>query len=311
MKVLVTGGAGFIGVNTCRHFLQKGCNVTALDNLSRKGTSRNIQNLKKDYKRLKFIKGDMSQPGHVIPLIGKNRFDLIIHLAGQVAVTRAIRYPQKDFMDNAFGSFNLLEAVRKYGKGDPCMIFSSTNKVYGNLRDRDVRLNRKKKRYEYMGVRGIHEDQRINFLSPYGCSKGTADQYFNDYARIYGLRTVVMRQSCIYGPHQFGLEDQGWLAWFVICFEFQKTISIFGDGCQVRDLLHVDDLVRCYEAAYLYRNKAAGEIYNIGGGARFSLSLLECIDLLEKIGGRKIKVRFDKWRPGDQKIFISDIKKAS
>jgi CDP-paratose 2-epimerase len=234
---------------------------------------------------------------------------VVFHLAAQVAVTTSVQNPRQDFDINALGTFNVLEAVRA-SRARPIVIYSSTNKVYGKLANLEVA--ERGNRYEYRDLpSGVPEHQPIDFFSPYGCSKGTGDQYVLDYSRIYDLRTVVFRQSCIYGPHQFGVEDQGWLAWFAIRALNRQPVTIYGDGKQVRDVLFVDDLIAAYQAAVARIDSASGQAYNVGGGPRYTLSLLELLELLHQRLGRPMESRFDEWRPGDQKVYISDLSKIS
>jgi CDP-paratose 2-epimerase len=223
-------------------------------------------------------------------------------------VTSSVDNPRLDFEANALGAFNVLEAARLSGR-KPFVLYSSTNKVYGGMED--MKIVEKDKRYEYAKLpNGVAEGQLLDFHSPYGCSKGTADQYMRDYARIYGLPTVVFRQSSIYGQRQFGIEDQGWLAWLVIAAVLGKPITIYGDGKQVRDLLEVRDLVRAYDAAVEAGDKVAGQVFNLGGGAKHTLSIWrEFGPMLEKMLGYEIAVSWDEARPGDQKVYFSDIRK--
>ena len=233
--------------------------------------------------------------------------DIIFHLAAQVAVTTSVIDPKTDFDINALGTFNLLEGVRKVGH-KPILIYSSTNKVYGEMGS--VGIKEKSGRYDYKNLPfGISEETNLDFHSPYGCSKGSADQYVRDYERIYDLPTVVFRQSCIYGPRQFGLEDQGWIAWFIIAITLDKPVTIYGDGKQVRDVLYIDDLVRLFEVAIEKIHLARGKVYNVGGGRKNTLAVWsEFSPILTKLVGKVIKVKFDNWRPGDQKVYISDIR---
>jgi len=308
-RILITGGAGFIGTNYASRLLSRGSKVTIYDNLSRKGTPRNIAWLKKAYgpNSFQLIEADVRDEKSLLE--AAQGVDLILHLAGQVAVTTSVIDPRTDFEINALGTFNLLEAARQSGQ-NPVVIYSSTNKVYGDLED--VPVAEGEESYYYPDhPAGIPESQLMDFHSPYGCSKGAGDQYVRDYHRIYGLPTVVLRQSCIYGPHQFGIEDQGWVAWFVIAAVTGKPITIFGDGKQVRDLLFVDDLLDAYDMSYAHIDKTAGQIYNIGGGPANTLSIWKQFGpLLEKELGREIPVTREDWRPGDQKVFIADISKA-
>lgn len=305
-KVFITGGAGFIGSNAAEYFSKKGDEVTIFDNFSRKGTRENAAWLVKEYPAVKVVEGDVRNAEQIAEAM--QGAEIVLHLAGQVAVTTSVDDPLDDFEVNAFGSFNVLEAARKMQKM-PIVLYSSTNKVYGGMED--VGVIERDGRYSYDGLpMGVPEERGLDFHSPYGCSKGSADQYFHDYFRIYGLKTVVMRQSCIYGYRQFGVEDQGWVAWFAIAAMFAKDLTIFGDGKQVRDVLFIEDLLRAYDMAITNIEKCAGQIYNIGGGPEKTLSLLELLTHLEKFFGKKIDRAFADWRPGDQKIYISDIRKA-
>jgi CDP-paratose 2-epimerase len=302
-KILITGGAGFIGSNAAEYFFKKNWKIYILDNLSRKGSESNLNRLKKSIKVI-FVKCDIRNFKNLSKVIKKINPHAIIHAAGQVAVTTSFINPREDFEINALGTFNLLESIR-INKLKPVVIYTSTNKVYGNLDSKKVRVI--KKRYTYKdNTKGIDEERKTDFHSPYGCSKGAADQYMSDYHRMYNIDTYVVRQSCIYGTNQFGIEDQGWLAWFVIASIIGKKITIFGDGKQVRDLLYIDDLNRLFEALINNRKKKVERVYNAGGGYSNSLSILELLDMLEKIIGKKIKVKFSKWRMGDQKIYISN-----
>jgi CDP-paratose 2-epimerase len=234
----------------------------------------------------------------------------VFHLASQVAVTHSVENPRHDLEVNLLGTFNLLEALRAQPRGQrPVLIFPSTNKVYGSLRN--VPVLEQPRRYAYAGsVQGISESQNLDFYSPYGCSKGAADQYVLDYARIYDLPSVVFRMSCIYGPHQYGTEDQGWVAHFLIFALLNKPLTICGNGKQVRDLLFVDDLIDAYLAAVDRIDRVKGEAFNMGGGIENSLSLLELMDWLNQRCPHPVAHAFSDWRPGDQRIYISDIAKA-
>ena len=304
-SVLITGGAGFIGINAAKFFLNKKFKVIIIDNFSRKGTIQNIKDLQsKKYlsKYLKIIKVDLRNLKKINEIIKNIKPKLILHLAGQVAVTTSIINPINDFEINIKGTVNLLEACRNHSK-ESLIIYSSTNKVYGKI-DNYKKTN--KLRY-YVNKNNItSENSNLDFYSPYGCSKGAADQYVRDYSRIYGLKTVVLRQSCIYGRNQFGIEDQGWVAWFIIAFMLKKKITIYGNGKQVRDLLFVDDLCNLFLRIYKKRKKCSGEIFNIGGGLRNTLSLLELVKLLKTKFKLDTKINFGKERDGDQKIFVSD-----
>ena len=306
---LITGGAGFIGSNYAARLLHRNERVTILDNLSRRGAEKNIQWLRQRYGEGSFIlnTNDIRDAEAVEQAVFD--VDAIVHLAGQVAVTTSVQNPRDDFEINALGTFNVLEAARKSSK-KPMFIYASTNKVYGGMED--VRVIEEETRYSYQDFPlGISESRPLDFHSPYGCSKGCGDQYVRDYYRIYGLPTVVLRQSCIYGPRQFGIEDQGWIAWFIIAALSGKQISIYGDGKQVRDVLFIDDLLNVYDLVFDHIDSCAGEIFNIGGGIANSMSVWkEFAPRLEALTGREIPVTRGDWRPGDQKIYISDIRKA-
>ena len=305
--VLITGGAGFIGINSADYFLGKKYRVTLFDNLSRKGSDENLKWLKKKWgKGFAFIRGDVVGDREKLNK-AVAKADAVIHLAAQVAVTTSVQNPYHDFLVNTQGTLHVLEAIRR-SDNKPMMIYASTNKVYGNMDHAEVMLTDAGYRYKQYGT-GIAEHHGVDFHSPYGCSKGAADQYVRDYARMYGLPTVVFRQSCIYGPHQFGVEDQGWVAWFVISSLLGRPITIYGDGQQVRDVLHVEDLARLYEAAIRNPEKVSGRIYNVGGGAKQVFSVLGAIGRLEKVLNKKIPYSFSEWRPGDQKVYISHIDK--
>jgi len=308
-RILVTGGAGFIGSNLVYQLLNKGHEVIVFDNLSRPGCERNVAWLRDTCGASSFRleKADLSNFDALIR--ATQGVDRVYHLAGQVAVTTSVKEPRQDFEDNAKGTFNALEAARLVGN-NPIFIYASTNKVYGRMDH--VEIVERATRYSYKNLPfGVSETQPLDFHSPYGCSKGSADQYTRDYARIYGLRTVVVRQSCIYGYRQFGVEDQGWVAWFIIAAHQGRTISIFGDGKQVRDILFVDDLLSFYEAAVQNVDKTAGQIYNIGGGTQNTMSIWsEFEPLLKELIRREIPIEYEDWRPGDQQIYISDIRKA-
>jgi len=310
-KILIIGGAGFIGINSARYFIKKGWNITILDNLSRPGTKYNLDTLRKEnIGKFEFKKADIRTDTKILENFVK-KHDAVLHLAAQVAVTTSIVDPRNDFETNALGTFNVLEAVRK-SKNKPVLLYSSTNKVYGSLPQFPVitQGNRYAFKDKKIRSRGISENIQLDFHSPYGCSKGVADQYVVDYSRIYGLKTVVFRQSCIYGEYQMGVEDQGWVAWFAIAAMFGKKITVFGTGKQVRDLLYVGDLVRLYEAAIKNINKVSGQAFNVGGGPQNTLSITECFEILNKKLNVQINPLKGKTRAGDQPIFIADISKA-
>lgn len=311
MKVFITGGAGFIGCNFAADHLKQGDHVTIFDNLSRPRTQFNLDWLKGQAAsgQLNFVKGDVRDPEAIKQAVSDARPELIAHLAAQVAVTTSVTNPREDFDINAFGTFNVLEAARAQ-PNPPALIYASTNKVYGGMEDIKVEL--RGDRYEYADYpEGIDEHQPLDLHSPYGCSKGTGDQYVRDYARIYGLRTVVFRQSTIYGTRQFGVEDQGWLAHFIIAVVMGRQLSIYGDGKQVRDMLHVSDLVRAYNAAAQNMDSVAGQIFNVGGGAKNTISIwTETAPILERLNGKPIPVKQGDWRPGDQLVCVMNSAKA-
>ena len=307
MKHLVIGGAGFIGSNLANTLLKSGDSVTILDNLSREGSKKNLDWLQTQYPNLEFIKADIVTDQEILNNAVKSA-DRIYHLAAQVAVTSSVLNPRHDFEINALGTLNVLEALRLYNP-KAVLIFASTNKVYGNLDN--LEIEETESRYKLKNIDGVSELQPLDFHSPYGCSKGSGDQYVRDYGRIYDLNTIVFRQSCIYGPRQFGVEDQGWVAWFIIALMTQKPITIYGDGKQVRDLLYVSDLIRAYQMAADNIEKTRGQVFNLGGGPDNSISIyFDFKKLLEKLFGKNLSPPFLPARPGDQKIYISDISKA-
>lgn len=307
-KILITGGVGFIGVNAAERFLSRGDRVTIFDNFSRRGVDLNLAFLMEKFPgKFTVVRGDVRTGSEELRRLAEDH-DAILHLAGQVAVTTSVTNPREDFDVNALGTFNVLEAARLSSRR-PAVLYASTNKVYGGLELRKV--SERDTRYEFTDLPGgVDENEPLDFHSPYGCSKGAADQYVHDYARLYDLKTVVFRQSCVYGPHQFGIEDQGWVAWFLIAGMLGKPVQIYGNGKQVRDLLFIDDLVDCYEAALDRLDRAAGQIYNVGGGPGNALSLLEFFSFLKDELGLAVSTSFADWRPGDQPIFISDNAKA-
>lgn len=305
--VLITGGAGFIGVNASLHFARKGWRVVVADNLSRRGTDDNLKWLKTQT-AVEFELCDIRDAQAIADVIGKYQPELLIHLAAQVAVTTSVINPREDFEINALGTFNVLEGVRLRAP-QSFVITASTNKVYGKLAHLGV--VERNGRYEYASLMsGVAETEQLDFYSPYGCSKGVADQYTIDYARIYGLKTVAFRQSCIYGERQLGIEDQGWVAWFAIAATLGKKLTIYGDGKQIRDVLDVRDLVRGYEMAYASREVVSGRAFNIGGGPSNTMSLLELLAHLRQVTGQAIPLTYADARPGDQPVFICDVAAA-
>ncbi len=307
--VLITGGAGFIGTNLCRSLLNDGARVTVFDNLSRKGTERNLERLNAEVpsNRFGFVRGDVGDFDATRDAVAK--CEVVFHFAGQVAVTTSVLDPRSDFDANLRGTFNALEAARLSSK-PPIFLYTSTNKVYGRMSDEG--LVEQETRYVNAEIpQGFPESQPLDFHSPYGCSKGAGDQYVLDYARIYGLDTVVFRMSCIYGPWQYGNEDQGWVAHFARAFLAEQPLTICGNGKQVRDVLFVEDLVRAQKQAAEGIEQTRGRVFNIGGGPERTLSLLELLGMLKKLTGRDTHLNFTDWRPGDQKWYVSDVRKAA
>jgi CDP-paratose 2-epimerase len=306
MKWLITGGAGFIGSHTAARLLSRGHEVVVLDDLSRRGSDANLRWLRDEAGLEVFHQVSVRDREALDAVVREHAdADAVLHLAAQVAVTTSVLDPRADFETNAMGTHNVLEAVRRAAGGRPAVLYSSTNKVYGALDH--LEIVEEPTRVRVAGrPRGIDETERLDFHSPYGCSKGAGDQCVVDYARIYGMRTVVFRQSCIYGTRQFGVEDQGWVAWFCIAAMLGKPISIYGDGKQVRDLLWIEDLVDLYERSLAGIDKVAGRALNVGGGAANTLSLLELMTWLDDALGRKVEWTRRPTRPGDQRAFIAD-----
>ena len=307
--ILITGGAGFIGSNLAHRLLaDPGAQVRVFDDLSRTGVEHNLAWLQQEHgKRLEFVRGDIRDASAVAS--AATGADEIYHLAAQVAVTTSIDDPRSDFEINVLGTFNVLEAARRTAVRTgrpPFLLFTSTNKVYGSLQDVPVTVEGTHYRAQDPGFRGVAEAEALDFHSPYGCSKGAADQYVRDYARIYNLPTVVFRMSCIAGPRQFGTEDQGWVAHFLYCTLERRPITIYGDGFQVRDILHVQDLVEAMEAAHRASSRTAGRIYNVGGGLERSVSVVEMLQEIARQTGVEPILRYSGIRPGDQPLYISD-----
>jgi CDP-paratose 2-epimerase len=299
----ITGGAGFIGSNAAAYFASRGWHVTCADNFSRAGAEANAQWLREQ--QITVVRLDLRNAEDARAFCASNPFDAVLHCAAQVAVTTSVTDPRRDFEDNLLGTFNLLEGIRQSGRR-PRLIYTSTNKVYGGMEDLVVEL--RGGRYQYRDAPfGIGEERPLDFHSPYGCSKGGADQYVRDYARIYGLPTLVFRQSCIYGERQFGVEDQGWVAWFTIAAVLGKPLTLYGDGMQVRDVLYIKDLVRAFELGF--ESSLSGEIFNVGGGPQNQLSLLELVSELERLTGKRLSPAQADWRPGDQRVFVCDVRK--
>jgi CDP-paratose 2-epimerase len=304
--VLVTGGCGFIGCNLADRLAGRGDEVIVLDNLARAGVRENAQWLKARHgDRIDIVTADIRDP---IPVIdGVRDASAVIHLAAQVAVTDSIADPIADFEINARGTINVLEAVRLHNPSSP-VLFASTNKVYGRLID-DTQIARADQRYQPVSpelANGITESAPLDFYSPYGCSKGAADQYVRDYSRVFGLQSVVMRMSCIYGPRQFGTEDQGWIAHFLLSALRGERLTIYGDGYQVRDALHVSDAADAWLSALDHIALVRGRVFNLGGGPSNSISLIELIALIRELTGHDVAHSFADWRPGDQPWYVTD-----
>jgi CDP-paratose 2-epimerase len=302
---LVTGGAGFIGANTVRTLRDSGDDAVVFDNLSRAAAPLNVEWLGD----VELVRGDVRDAAAVEAVFTeRGPFDVVLHLAGQVAVTSSVTDPRSDFDTNAGGSFAVLDAARRLAP-DAVFINASTNKVYGQLETHTI--DEQPTRYvDTTAPDGVSEESPLDPHSPYGCSKAAADVYALDYARIFGLRSVSLRQSCIYGPRQFGVEDQGWVAWFAMARRLGRDVTVYGTGKQVRDLLHVDDLVDLYRRVAARPDACAGHAYNVGGGPANTLSLLELLERLDAWRPRDAEVRFAEARPGDQPVFVADTSRA-
>lgn len=306
-KVLITGGAGFIGANLARRLVEGGAEVRILDSLARPGSEENLRWLSERFAGcIEFMQADVRDCDRVLAAV--QGVDHVYHLAAQVAVTTSLLRPLADFEVNALGTLNVLEAMRACAT-PPSLVMTSTNKVYGGLDD--IEVQPRKHRYvpvdDQVRTCGIGESRQLDFHSPYGCSKGAADQYVLDYARSFGLRTVVLRMSCIYGPHQHGNEDQGWVAHFIRRALAAEPVTVYGDGMQVRDVLFVEDLVDAFEAAREHVDALRGRAFNIGGGPAHTLSILELLDHIERLAGAPLQVTFDAWRTGDQRYYVSNV----
>lgn len=308
-RALITGGAGFIGCNLAERLLSTpGVEVRVFDNLSRPGVARNLEWLQSCAPRncLQIMEGDVRDSRAVAQAV--RGVTEIYHLAAQVAVTTSVDDPAGDFEVNARGTLNVLEAARRLGDLH-FLLFTSTNKVYGALENLAIRKEETCYRAVDASFRGVDETQPLDLHSPYGCSKGAADQYVHDYARIYGLPTVVFRMSCIAGPHQMGTEDQGWVAHFLYSVMSGRPVTIYGDGRQVRDVLHVHDLVDAMQAAYRERDMTRGQVYNLGGGPERACSVIEMLSTISALTGRQLKLLHSKVRPGDQPYYVADTTK--
>jgi CDP-paratose 2-epimerase len=304
--VLITGGCGFVGSNVADRLLQNGERVLLYDNLSRAGTHQNFEWLRSRHAgRVRLDANDTRDAESLTTAVAGAT--AVFHFAAQVAVTTSVDNPTDDFGVNAAGTLNVLEALRARREPPP-LFFTSTNKVYGRLAG--IAVQKRGQRYEpaddALRARGIDEHQCLEFCSPYGCSKGAADQYVLDYARTYGLQAIVFRMSCIYGPRQFGTEDQGWVAHFLLRALHGEAITIFGDGKQTRDLLFVDDLVEAFLCAREKIGELSGRVFNIGGGPANAGSLIEVIDLIAELEGREPAIEWGDWRAGDQRYYVSN-----
>ncbi|MBK5240999.1 GDP-mannose 4,6-dehydratase [Clostridium sp.] len=314
MKFLITGGCGFVGSNLAAEVMKRGEELYVFDNLFRNGAEKNL-NWLKEQGEFTHIHGDIRNYNDVENAIKNLKPDVIFHLAGQVAMTTSIENPRLDFEINTMGTHNLLETVRKYSP-KTIVTYSSTNKVYGDFED--LEYEETSTRYKLKDYpQGFNENTGLDFHSPYGCSKGAADQYLLDYHRMYGLNTVVFRHSSMYGGHQYATYDQGWIGWF--CQKaietklemIKESFTISGNGKQVRDVLYADDIVKCYFAAIENIEKTKGQVFNIGGGIENSLSLLELFNLLEKRLNIKLNYRETPWRESDQKVFVANNEKIT
>ena len=308
MRVLVTGGLGFIGCNVASRLLHEGHEVVIFDNASRAGVLSNLEWLCAQHPgRVDWVNEDIRDAAAVSRAM--RRAGMVFHFAAQVAVTTSVADPRTDFEVNALGTVNVLEAARKLSPM-PCVLYTSTNKVYGDLEG--VRVEEAGTRYQLLDFTlGIPETFPLDFHSPYGCSKGAADQYVRDYHRIYGLPAIVFRMSCIYGLRQMGTEDQGWVAHLARTALQGGEIRIFGDGKQVRDLLYIEDLIHAMMSAVRRVDRTAGQVYNLGGGPAHTLSVwMELREYLQDLMGSVPEAKFGPWRPGDQRIFVTDTRKA-
>lgn len=315
MRVLITGGAGMVGSHCAEYFARKGNKVIVYDNLMRSKIFASQQksveynwHFLHQFKTIDFYKKDIRDCAALKRCFRKYRPDVVIHTAGQPGVRFSLDNPKEDFEINCLGTFNVLEALHQFNP-QGTFIYCSTNKVYGEHANR-LPLVEGKLRYRFKNLAGISEEQSIDLVghTPYGISKLAGDLYVQDYAHTFGLKSAVFRMSCIYGTRQFGFEDQGWIAWFSICWLSGKPVSIYGDGKQVRDVLWVQDLVDAYDR--FIKGKIRHGVYNIGGGPHNTLSLLELMEMLRKITGRHVPVRFKAWRRFDQKVYISAIGKV-
>ena len=323
MKVLITGGCGFLGSNLAAHYLEAGAEVIVLDALFREGGEMNLRWLESKVnspKQFAFFKSDIADNEGVLAVFRRHApFDFICHVGGQVAMTNSLADPRRDLQTNILGTFNVLEAARGLSP-NALVAYSSTNKVYGDLKHLRYRENYTRYTLPDFPV-GLDENLPLDFSTPYGCSKGAADQYVRDWSRVFGLKTVVFRHSSIYGGRQFASFDQGWVGWFckkaieqkslILNNKIPEEFTISGSGKQVRDVLHAEDLISLYDSAFMFKDRAAGEIFNIGGGIENSLSIIELLDQLAAQTGRdSLKFRKIERRQSDQDYFVADVEKA-
>jgi CDP-paratose 2-epimerase len=310
-RILVTGGAGFIGANLADRLASEGHDVLVYDALRRPGVERNLAWLRQRHpRRIDAVTADIRDAARLEAAL--RDAEAVFHLAAQVAVTTSLEDPAEDFGVNLQGSFLLLDLLRRR-RGGPCpLVFASTNKVYGDLADIPLALDGEawQPRETSLRLAGIGEDRRLDFHTPYGCSKGAAEQYVLDFARSYGLPAAVLRMSCIYGPRQMGTEDQGWVAHFLIRALRGEAITLYGDGMQVRDILHVDDAVAAWIAAWQRIDAVAGHAFNLGGGPSNAVSLLQLLHAIGDITGRRVDVSHGPVRAGDQRWFVADTRRA-
>jgi len=308
MKALVTGGAGFVGSNFTGHLLDSGAEVVVYDNFARgRGCEINLQWLRthRHSSRLKFVKGEVSSLQSLLD--ASEDCELILHAAAQVSVPESVSQPRLDFDSNALGTFNVLETARR-SSADPVLLYTSSNKIYGIP---NIPLREGKLRYDFEGLsEGVDETFPVKGEEPYGVSKAAGDLYLHAYAEQYGVKSVSFRCSCMFGPHQWGKEEQGWVAWFCIATAFGKPLNIYGDGKQVRDLLYVDDVMQAFDLACKNISNVKGEAINLGGGKENVASLLETIAYLESITNTKMRLTFKGWRPGDNKCYYTNYEKA-
>lgn len=314
MRYLITGGCGFLGSNLASEVIKRGDELFVFDNLARSGSSQNLEWLK-TLGQFTFFHGDIRINNDIERVVQEIKPDVVFHLAGQVAMTTSLQNPRRDFEINVVGSLNLLESLRKHAP-DAVVIYSSTNKVYGDLENYEYIETAT--RYETKGLDfGFDENVALDFRSPYGCSKGAADQYMLDYARNFGIKAIVFRHSSIFGGRQFSTYDQGWVGWFVgqallaQAGKLDKPFTISGDGKQVRDVLFASDLINCYFLAASAVGNCSGKAFNIGGGMENSLSLLELFSILEQELNIKLTYQQLPWRSNDQKVFVADIRRAA